>query len=407
MVMALTPFGILSSFLAITDGGMILFWIAALSTLVSYIGSTKRPNYVFIGFLICLGALFKWPIYILWIIIISSWCFFPFLISWRIVLGVAVSLVALLPSIYWNATHEWATFRHVSATITGGHGKPPAGALLSGNILEFIGAQAALISPILFVLLLIAFWILLTRKESISSPILFCGGMTALILLGGVTASIFMKIQGNWIVFAYPTACITIGWLGQKKHVVRNWLIGGLTLSIILCSAVFSIPSIQSNHIGSHFPIPYKINPFRHNIGWNNLSPALLEAGYNPDDDYLIGDKYQTVSILSFYSPKQKRAYFLNLQGARKNQFSFWPHFPEEQTNKRAFFVIVENTPHLFENQNEMINQYQKNLGIYFDQVRFIKIYPLFFAYEKMAKGALIFECIGYNGKQLPDTDLY
>lgn len=436
LAMACSPLGILASFLAITDGGMVLFWTACIAYLVDRIENNELPNYLWVGMLIGLGALFKWPIYSLWVIILISWWYFPKFISWRILLGIGLSLIALLPSVYWNATHEWATFKHVFSTVKGGHGTPKIGAWIPGNIGEFLGAQAALVSPILFVLLLLAFWKLCKERASMRKSIVlpnnsklfsaeteghqkgklldcpsgkeFCGGTSLFFLVIGTVMSIFMKMQGNWAIFVYPTAFVLLGWfVCDASQTIRRWFMAGIILSIAITGIVFTIPSIQSHGILPNIPIPYRINPFRHNVGWEQLNSILNEVGYDPSRDFLVGDKYQMASILSFYSPAQKRAYFLNIQGTRKNQFSFWPSLANEQMGKRGFFVVVENTPQLQTAEKSLIDKYSIELKKYFSEVHFLGIKPLFFSYGEVVKGAFIFECSGYNGQAPLDPELY
>ena len=74
---ALTPIGILSSLFAITDGGMLLFWTACLLYLAGTIQRKLPPNYLIVGALIGLGALFKWPCYLLWPLIAAAWAVCP------------------------------------------------------------------------------------------------------------------------------------------------------------------------------------------------------------------------------------------------------------------------------------------------------------------------------------------
>ncbi len=64
----------------------------------------------------------------------------------------------------------WVTFRHVFSTIIGRRTdaliKTPEQVnlpIFHGNILEFLGAQAALLSPIIFGLLLLSFVALVRR----------------------------------------------------------------------------------------------------------------------------------------------------------------------------------------------------------------------------------------------------
>ncbi len=406
--MAFTPMGVMGSFLAITDGGMMLFWTAACAYLVSKIQQAETPSYAIVGVLILGGALFKWPIYSLWIFVLAAWFYYPCLRSWRLIPGLLLSLAALLPSIYWNATHEWATFRHVLSTVAGGHGKAKAGAWLTGNVLEFIGAQVALVSPIVFGILLLALWKMFKKRLRVAPGVVFCGFLTVAILALACVLSIFMKLQGNWAIFAYPTGLVVVGWyVGEGLAVRRQWLVAGLGLSVVLCAFIFSLPAVQSGSIFSRLPIPYRVNPFRHNVGWKALAEPLQQMGYDPAKDFLCGDKYQMASILSFYGPGQKRAYFFNLHGVRKNQFSFWPTPAHQQLGRRAFFVVVENMPQLKLAVPEMADKYLQELQPYFQSVHFRGVFPLFSAYGEVVKGALIFEGAAYNGLMPEDPELY
>jgi hypothetical protein len=153
-------------------------------------------------------------------------------------------------------------------------------------------------------------------------------------------------------------------------------------------------------------PIPYKINPFRHTLGWDDLGLELQSAGYNSEEDFLFSSKYQISSILSFYGPDQKRAYFFNLFGVRKNQFSFWPQMAEEQNGKDGFFVIVENAPHLNKHLND-VDDYVEALKPYFDNVEYLGVKPLFYSYGEVVKGALIFKCRRYLGGSPGEVEKY
>lgn len=406
--MAFSPIGMMASFLSITDGGMIFFWTAACAYFVGKVGREEMPNYPLLGLLICAGALFKWPIYALWLFVVIFWWFCPRAASWRLLLGIGVSLLAMLPSIYWNASHDWVTFRHVFATVSGGHGRAGNGVVLAGNFWEFFGAQALLVSPILFVLLAMGLAALVKRRGTSTLGLLFCGEVTLIGVGFALVLALLMKMQGNWAIFAYPTAFVVISWYACER--VRNglkWLVGGVILSAVLCGITFSIPYLQSHDVLSSLPIPYRLSPFRHNVGWDRLQQELKAAGYDPEKDFLFGDKYQTASILSFYGEEQKRAYFLNLQGSRKNQFSFWPGMDKERKGKRGFFVVWENAPRLNDDLPKMVSMYESLLKPYFEQVRFLGVKPLFSAYGQIVKGALIFECTGYLGTMPQDPDLY
>lgn len=392
---ALSPIGILSSFLAITDGGIALFWTLATASIAHSLTQEKSPNYLYVGLWILCGALFKWPIYWFWGLVVLLIPVFPLLASRQLILGMFISLLGLLPSLYWNQAHDWVTFRHVWTTVTGGHAQETGTvALAKGNLGEFLGAQVLLVSPVLFGIAVWAYVLAIRRLRGVSGGIAFCALSTLSTLAVYLVLSCMMKMQGNWCSFIYPTAFVLIAWYAYQENHLR-WLWGGVALSLALCIFAFAIPSLN---------LPFRLNPFKHDLGWNEFAEVLPEAGYNPKDHFLFSDKYQTTSILSFYGPEQKRAYFFNLEGARLNQFSFWPGMPAEQLDKTGYFVVVENAPHL---AHFNFDFFEEKLRPYFKTVTFAGFYPLYSQNGKTLKAVALYRCEEYNGREPPSPHKY
>lgn len=386
--MALTPLGVLASLLAITDVGQVLFWTLACIWIAQALAQGRSPNYFAVGLSLLAGALFKWNTYLLWLAIFLLIPLIPRLYNPRIWLGVAISCLGLLPSVVWNSQHHWVTFRHVFTSVA--VGEEPSSAVIRGNFPEFVAAQVGLLSPIIFALLILALFTL--RKREWREPILFCGGSSALLLGMMVGLSLFRKVQGNWVDFAYPTGIVFLtAYAFEKTKRGAAWLQAGCALAAALSVLLLTMP------------IPNRISPFKHYRGWNRLSDALRSAGYRPGEHFLVGDKYQMASLLSFYAPEQKRAYFFNLQGTRLNQFSFWPGLAEQQQGRSGFFVASENEPI----SDRDIKNYEDRLRPYFTHVEFKGVFPLLSEDGKRVKGALIFLCIGYNGKEPPQPERY
>jgi hypothetical protein len=404
LCMAFCPLGIVGSFFAITDVGFLLCWTGACLTVVSALNQEKAADPIRIGAWIFVGALFKWPIYIFWIFFLFCYrWYFPTLKKNHIILGILLSLLGLLPSLWWNWSHNWVTFRHVFSTLQGGSGHHA-----TANVDAFLGSQVLLLSPLLFMMFICAFWHWQRQRSQLSPPLFFCGFVTIVSLSVMTLMACFQKVQGNWIVFAYPTGFIVLGWDSFQEHPTRaRWTKIGIGLSIVLTSFVFFLPTLNTLPILSVMTPSYNLNPFRHNLGWDLLQQALEKNGYEPNKHFLFSDKYQTTSILSFYGEEQKRAYFLNLNGVRNNQFSYWPSLQEEQQGKTGYFIWAENMPYLKRHLQSKRHFYQTQLQLYFEKVEFLELIPLVYENSEIVKGAFIFRCHNCKNLQPADSNLY
>jgi 4-amino-4-deoxy-L-arabinose transferase-like glycosyltransferase len=350
IVMAFCPLGILGTLFATTDSGFILFWVLALTELIK----NKKNNFVVVGILIGLGALFKWPIYFLWI---------PTLLVFRtprVFVGILISLLGLLPSLIWNYQHEWATFKHVlfhnmAVNKTG------------GNFFEFLGGQLLLLSPFIFGVLVWSF----KHLRKVERSWRWCGGLCLLILGMGLVTSMFKKMQANWIVYAYPSGIVFLSYYAVER--LGNgilWLKTGIVLSVVIFAVL----------VGSIY-FPLGIQPFKHTQGWERLSSGLQKADYDPEEDFLFSSSYHMASLLSFYGPGQKVAYFFNLDGVRKNQFTYWPGVGSH-VGQNGFFVE------------------KQGVGHYIELLR-----PYFQDIEQIDDSIL--RCINYNGHEPSEVDRF
>lgn len=374
---ACCPLGIFGGFFATTDGGMILFWTLACALFCRHCENSEKQPWVWIGLLIMCAALFKWTAYVLWIALLLRPGHKG--IGIGIGKGIAVSALGLLPSLYWNATNDWATFRHVWGNMSGG---PQTAA--PSNFIEFFAAQVGLVTPIFFVLFVIAAVHTLRHWSTTRQQLRFCIQTTILIVGACSAMAMHHRMQANWAVYAYPTAFVAIAYVAgeELKHGSR-WISAGAALALVIALSMILLP------------LPYKMRPFRHARDWAGLNQILDQVGYNPEQDFLFADRYQECSILSFYSPGQKRAYFLNLRQRRKNQFSYWPSLAQEQTGKSGVFLSIEH--------KKGPEAHLRRLLPYCESVEYLGAYPL----VPEHKTALLFRCHAYNGRHIDDPELY
>ena len=374
--MAIIPAGWLGSLLAITDVGLILFWTIGCQEVADALQKKRAISCVKLGGAVLVAALFKWVAFLFWPLLVSFLLLYRketrFMLGRPLIEAMALSLLALVPSFLWNGTHDWATFRHVYATLQGGHGES------TGNFWEFIGAQALLVTPLLFV----SFWIsfsLLQKKQPLACTFLFWVGSSS--LLFAIFLAMRQKMQGNWAIFAYPPLVV----VAVREIFLRSprpwmWNVGGGLLTCGVVVGAFLLPIL--------LVLPEKAQPFKQALSWQEMGKILQDVGYRPQNHFLVADTYQTSSLLSFYTTGQKRAYFLPLQNVRNNQFSYWPGIADEQIGNSGYFVRVG---HLHK-EKDLVEKYQELLQPYFRQVFFVGAYPLW-PYEKESRNLLIFWC--------------
>jgi len=263
IIFAFSPLGMYLSFAATTDCGMILAIVLASGVVVKGLQEKKSPNYPLMGFWLLVGALYKWTAFIFYPFVFLFLIFFPWMRFSGLIQALLISLCALLPTLYWNATHDFATFKHVFYTVY-----HQSNASKGGNFFSFLAVQAALFSPLYFLLFLIALYKNLNNKKR--AALLFCAVFSSGFLIY-LILSLFKKIQPNWAAYFYPTGMILIAWYTLERMKRGAYVLYGATLlSLIFSFGVFFIPFL---------PIPYKWNPFRQSLGWQQLGGGSGQGG--------------------------------------------------------------------------------------------------------------------------------
>lgn len=373
---ALSPIGFYLSFAATTDGPAIFWMLVALVAMLGIIEGKNRE--VPLGLAIATAVFFKWSAFLFWPLYLIALFFVQELRNKRILLAFLLSLLGFVPSLIWNVSHEFATFLHVKGNLFSSVGKK------SGNFFDFFGAQIALFSPIPFFFLF--FIRKFTNKEkAMILPFLCC--FFFLVLL-----AIWKKMQPNWALFSlvplFILAAKNISYAKKPERIILSSLL--FSVSTILAS--LTIFYLQDRGV---VPISFRYNAFRQNAGNEKLKKLLQEAGYT-SDMFLFSDKYQNASLLSFYGPEKKRAYYFPLSKTRKNQFSFWPQMQEEEIGASGYFLVLENQRQ--ENLGWIEMHYKELLTPYFSQVSLQKIEPLFSSKNEGVRFALLFYCDHYLG---------
>jgi hypothetical protein len=373
----LSPLGCSASICATTDNPMTFFYLAAIYAFIAI----ERPLYRYLacGILIAFGGLFKWAVYTL------HAAFFRKQHIGLFSLGCAVSLLGLAPSLYWNATHNFATFRHVAMALFGSHtGAPPP------NFLAFLAAGIFLVTPGFFALALPS---LCKKSETTKTLTVACA-----ILWGGcLFISCLKKAQVNWAVAGQT---LFFPFLGISLYHHRSWqkapYRASLLFSICVQALALATPFFATKLLA--------ISPFKQGLGVEQMKQGLSLAGYNHEKDFLFSSRYQTTSLLWFYGLGQKKTYFFNTDAVRHNQFMYWPGMSEECIAKNGYFVSLVRSREK-QHLSEIIQEAKRKLQPYFLDVGEHTVYPLKGVDQTVVYYMVIVRALVYNGLE-PDGPL-
>jgi undecaprenyl-diphosphatase len=250
--------------------------------------------------------------------------------SKRPYIAFAISMLCFAPVIVWNAANGWVTFRH-----TAGQAHVADGLTLAPKyFIEFIGSQFGIVTPVLFVLIIIALWRM--RKDR-NGAFLFWFSMPVILFF--VMKSVQGKVQANWALTGYAG-----GFIAFSACYMRNIESAGKRMKVLVFSGLLLALAVTAV---AHFPavlkLSQKMDPSSKLAGWRELGQEVTGI-YNDMSHsgplFIFSDAYQISSELAFYVKGKPVTYCVNL-GRRMNQYDLWPGF-ERLTGYNAIFVTYE-----------------------------------------------------------------
>lgn len=259
-------------------------------------------------------------------------------------IALAVSLAALLPTVWWNHNNGWITYKHTLHHFEGG-GVSPLQQL--GRWFEFVGSQLGMVTPILWVLILslAAGMALQWRRLADRERFLWIFGAPGLLVV--LLMGFRQRLNPNWpAVFYISTLVMMAGWAAGAWHLdgrLERWRRAfrpGVQLAIGLCAAthlaVFSLSMGLLKLPG--------LDPTTRIRGWSRMAAdihkARTAAAGGADMPVITQSHRFMASELAFYLPDQPRVYIYNSEpGSIRSQYDMWPG-PTAHLGKDAWLVI-------------------------------------------------------------------
>ncbi|MGH8553260.1 MAG: glycosyltransferase family 39 protein, partial [Methylococcales bacterium] len=210
------------------------------------------------------------------------------------------------PVIYWNWNHDWASFdmqfnyRGEEITSRRGFGFK--------YFFQLLGTQLAMLTPLVFVLLIGFYYRIATRwREYSQARLYFLSGV--FLIAGFVLISFTNKVKVHWLLPGYLGVLLGIvivfrGWLSFD----RSWIRCGAWFSavlIVVCHGLFLVPGFQI----------FQVNSWS---GWGDLTAKvehLQELLGGQEQVFLFADSHKTAAYLNFYTKDHQRTYGQNIFG--------------------------------------------------------------------------------------------
>lgn len=228
----------LSSAIMSTDALVLPIWSFALYALWRLTEDRKVGWAVALGLAIGLGSLAKYAMlyFPLCAALAAVWSkpVRAALSPARIAIIAATALVVLGPHVVWNALNEFKTVQHTAANanVDGGFALHPQ------EFFEFLGSQAGVVGPVLFV----ALFALLARARRGTSEIdrfLIAFILPPLVII--LMQALISRAHANWAAAAYPAAVLWIAGRLIASRIGRITLIAAMATQVALGAMVFAV----------------------------------------------------------------------------------------------------------------------------------------------------------------------
>jgi 4-amino-4-deoxy-L-arabinose transferase-like glycosyltransferase len=304
LLMNISLLGSTGAVIVTPDGPQALFWVLAIFSVYQAVEQKGAHWWYLTGVWFGLGLLSKYTM------ILLAPCIFLFLLSsvegkkwlWRkeIYLAFFLGLLIFSPVIFWNATHDWLSFRYQIS-----HGleiKKTAGLRYFG---QFWGGQAGVVTPLIFLALI---WAMVRsasagfRNQKHNLLLLFW--TSAPILLFFSCTSLRTKVEANWPALAYFSALVALAgiaseeWPEWKK--ARKAFAWVTALSALLITLVVHIQPVYPV-----VPVAAKRDPTSQLYGWRSLGEKIKEVARSLDpgkEIFLLTPRHQLVGEGMFYT---------------------------------------------------------------------------------------------------------
>jgi hypothetical protein len=313
------PMALLGGTAAVHDNALVFFWALTLWGTARFLKSGNPRWFYAMGIALGLAMLSKYTGVLAGVGLLAFFAWIGTMRPWlgrkEPWIGVAIAAVFTIPILWWNVTHEWASFHHV---LFIGSGSSSVSRRFVDGVAYHL-AQFLLVSPLLYVALVTALGVAIVRNIFRPSPeqaLLLCFSLP-LVLFG--LQAFKGHVEANWGVMGYASASILAveyifqahdrGRPGLCTRFNARFLKAGIAVALIIVAVVGVhawiglVPAAVEQKIAKEDRIVWETH------GWRKLGThvtGLLKPG-----DVIAADSYQLCALLEFNVPGQPEVRYL------------------------------------------------------------------------------------------------
>lgn len=278
-------------------------------------------------------------------------------------------VVGSLPILYWNAQHDWVTFRHVLGQVAA-VGQQQTSRGQPFGLLLFLGGQLGTLFGFWLLAFLAAAWFFRPSRCR-DYPLQLLWWTSVPLWLFFAAASLIKPGQPNWPAPTYIAGFIlAVAWF---YHQLTRGPYPRLLASLAAVNLALGLAAVLMLHFpqtyrpvlarwlpppSPHQPTPIrKLDPTARLAGWKSLAAYLDQlreqiAQRHGQAPILCGTYWNQPGILRFYCQGHPDTYTIGIpnRSDRHSQYDFWrpnPVSDPELFHGRTFLIVGDIGPHL------------------------------------------------------------
>ena len=307
-----TPFFSLGQTIITPDGPLIAGWIASFYFTVRALDEERGAWLLAAGTAVAVASLGKYTGFALAPQILLGLALDPrgrrlLRTPWPYA-GLLVAVALFAPVLLWNARHGWASFGFQFAQRGAAMRLEP---VLVGR---FLGLQALVVSPVLFLGLLAAVVGAVHRWREPAMRLCALFSVPLLLLLA--TVSPFHWVKMNWAVPAYPSALLAAtAFFARSPRRWRPALVASVLVAALSTVYLLLMPLVPA------LPFPARDDTM---AGWKDLAARVAAAEAGTGGMPVVGCFYRVPSELAYYLPGRPETFSSNAFGEPGLAYDYW-----------------------------------------------------------------------------------